>query len=75
MTSVSTTNNTKTKKQLERNSINEVRNSQVTKSSYETEIRKMTSHVELLTEYDVANMKLRNEKSHLNITVWMSVKP
>ena len=75
MTSVSITNNTKTKKQLERNSINEVRNSQVTKSSYETEIRKMTSHVELLTEYDVANMKLRNEKSHLNITVWMSVKP
>ena len=75
MTSVSTTNNTKTKKQLERNSINEVRNSQVTKSSYETEIRKMTSHVELLTEYDVANTKLRNEKSHLNITVWMSVKP
>ena len=69
MTSVSTTNNTKTKKQLERNGINEVRNSQVTKSSYETEIRKMTSHVELLTEYDVANMKLRNEKSHLNITV------
>ena len=28
---------------------NEVRNSRVTKSSYETELRKMTSHFELLT--------------------------
>ena len=28
----------------------EVRNSRVTKSSYETELRKMTSHFELLTQ-------------------------
>ena len=31
-------------------SLNEVRNSRVTISSYETELRKMTSHFELLTQ-------------------------
>ena len=31
--------------------LHEVRNSQVAKSSYETKLRKMTSHFELLTRY------------------------